>query len=341
MLFAQKGFNYKAIITDDNGVVIQNQNVNIQFSILENGTTVVYKETHTLTTNDNGIIITNIGEGTPVTNTFLSINWRNEQFLKVEINTGSGYSDFGTTALKYTPYAKTAEKLLPTDNITIGNSIMQDEKLFIETEYVTNGEVVDFRLTNPSQYNDILNLHMDNIPASGRAQFIEASRGSSVKFKVDDDGRVYTQKGYYTDGYVSAIGDIESYGIIHAYGNLAVDGEVSNLNMGTNEIHGTESGNADMKAYFYGYVSDSGIIDTSVSSSGFTVTRQSEGKYYISNSAGTSFPPIVIIASIGYEIGFIRVHTYLSGSTHYYYIKTYNASGILTDSSFSLVAFKK
>jgi len=341
ILFAQdKGFNYKAIITE-NGDIIQNQNVNIRFSILENGTTVVYKESHSLTTDNNGIVITNIGEGTPITNTFSSVNWRNEQFLKVEIdtNSGSGYTNFGTTALKYAPYAKTAEKLLPTDNITIGNNIMQDERLFIESQSVTNGEVVDFRLTNPSQYNDILNLHMDNAPSSGRAQFIEASRGSSIKFKVDDDGRVYTPKGYYTDGYVSAIGDIESYGTIHAIGNLVVDGQVSNLNMGDNEIHGTDSGDADMKAFLYGSFSTTSnvTIYPNESSAGFTVSYMGTGKYrvYLPNGVDEKYLNIIcspIQASESAHVPSILLVKYPTwGTDGYFEIHQYNLSGQLTN----------
>ena len=341
ILFAQnKGFNYKAIITE-NGDVIQNQNINIRFSVLENGTTVVYKESHSLTTDNNGIVITNIGEGTPITNTFSSVNWRNEQFLKVEIdaNSGSGYTNFGTTALKYAPYAKTAEKLLPTDNITIGNNIMQDERLFIESQYVTNGEVVDFRLTNPSQYNDILNLHMDNAPASGRAQFIEASRGSAVKFRVDDDGRVFTPKGYYTDGYVSAVGDIESYGTIRAYGDLAVDGQVSNLDMGNNEIHGTDSGDADMKAFLYGSFSATSnvTIYQNESSDGFTVSYMGTGKYRVYLPNGVDEKDLNIICSSiqrfesanAPSILLVKYSSY--GTNGYFEIHQYNLSGQLTN----------
>lgn len=105
--YAQQGFNYKAII-DNNGTVLVNAPVNIQFTILENGTTEVYQENHSTTTNDNGIIIVNIGEGNS-SDSFNLIDWSKTQFLKVEIDTGSGYTDFGTTAFQSVPYAKYAE----------------------------------------------------------------------------------------------------------------------------------------------------------------------------------------------------------------------------------------
>ena len=108
--FAQNGFNYKALISD-NGNVLFNQVISIKFTVLENGTTSVYQETQTGNTDANGIIAFNIGEGSVVSGDFSTIDWgSNPYFLKVEINTGNGYQDFGTTELKYVPYAKFAEK---------------------------------------------------------------------------------------------------------------------------------------------------------------------------------------------------------------------------------------
>ena len=108
--YAQQGINYKAIISD-NGVVLQNQAIQVQFSILYDGTTLEYQETHSTTTDANGIIILNIGEGSAVSGLYNSIHWDwiASHYLKVEIDTGSGYVDFGTTEFKTVPYAIYAE----------------------------------------------------------------------------------------------------------------------------------------------------------------------------------------------------------------------------------------
>ena len=108
MTFAQSGFNYKALITD-NGSVLNNQAVTFRFSLLQNGTANVYQETQNATTDANGIVSLNVGEGTVLSGNFSTINWENTYFLKVEIDTGNGYQDFGTSELKYVPYAKYAE----------------------------------------------------------------------------------------------------------------------------------------------------------------------------------------------------------------------------------------
>jgi hypothetical protein len=106
---AQGGFNYKAIIYD-NGNPIQNQSVNVKFTILD-GTAIIYEETQTTPSDNNGIIILSIGNGTPLGPVnFDNLDWTSSYtFLKVEIDTGSGYQDMGTTAFKYVPYAKVAD----------------------------------------------------------------------------------------------------------------------------------------------------------------------------------------------------------------------------------------
>ena len=103
---AQQGINYKAIISDANGDVLVNTEVTVQFTILENGTTSVYKETHNPITDANGIVIVNIGEGTPVSGDFNTIDWgSNPHFLKTEIDAGDGLTDMGTTEFNTVPYA--------------------------------------------------------------------------------------------------------------------------------------------------------------------------------------------------------------------------------------------
>jgi hypothetical protein len=107
---AQQGINYKAIIKDDNGDVMAHEWVLIQFTILENGTTNVYQETHSPTTDANGILIVNIGEGNVVSGNFATIDWgSNPHFLKTEIFEDVGFTEMATTEFKAVPYALFAE----------------------------------------------------------------------------------------------------------------------------------------------------------------------------------------------------------------------------------------
>jgi hypothetical protein len=111
--FAQNGINYKAVIKDDLGNVVANDLIVVQFSILQGvAETNVYSETHSPTTDDNGIILVNIGEGTPISGIFTDIDWGSDtHFLNVQLNTGSGLVDMGTTAFKSVPYAMSASTI--------------------------------------------------------------------------------------------------------------------------------------------------------------------------------------------------------------------------------------
>lgn len=130
--FAQQGINYKAIITD-NGSIVQSQSVDIKFTILENGTNSVYQENHTVNTDNNGILIVNIGEGSMLSGNYSTINWGEEQFLKVEVNTGSGFTDMGTTGFKAVPYAKNADDAIRFEGKTLAE-IKAEIKAELDTE---------------------------------------------------------------------------------------------------------------------------------------------------------------------------------------------------------------
>ena len=356
---AQQGFNYKALITD-NGNVLANTSVNVQFTILESGTTMVYKETHTATTDANGILIVNIGEGNATSGNFATLDWTNEYFLKVEIDTGSGYQDFGTTAFKAVPYAKSAEKLLPTDKVIIGDTdTYSSEKLYVKNAN-PGSELVDFRVGDLTAGKDVLNLYIDqNTSGSGsnnRSQFIEASKGSAVMFKVDDNGRVFSQKGYYTNGYVEAVGDITSYSNIKSWGNLEVDGEVtSNLNMGDNRnLHMDDSnrivGNYsswDMKAYAYGVFDRNGNIDRG--SGGYTVEHIEYGVYHVifDNTSYGSYGIIIATAEHFHAVNNyndilpVFVQTGYGNSTYNnsFNIFTFDSNGNLTENDSMRIHF--
>lgn len=105
---APQGFNYQAAIRDGSGEILSNQSVEMKFTIKsgsETGTT-QYQETKILTTDEFGLIDHAIGTGTAVSGSFNDITWDSgAKFLKVEINTGSGFINQGTQKLMSVPYA--------------------------------------------------------------------------------------------------------------------------------------------------------------------------------------------------------------------------------------------
>lgn len=110
-----EAFKYQAVLRNASGQIIANQAVGLKLSILQGTSTgtVVYSETHTLTTSAVGLATAEIGNGTILTGTFASINWSaGPFFLKVELDAagGSNYVLFGTSQLLSVPYALYAKK---------------------------------------------------------------------------------------------------------------------------------------------------------------------------------------------------------------------------------------
>jgi len=74
--------------------------------VIEEGGAAVYQESHTVTTDANGIAIVNIGEGTVMSGSFQNINWGSDRhFLVIDLDTGSGLTDMGRTEFRTVPYA--------------------------------------------------------------------------------------------------------------------------------------------------------------------------------------------------------------------------------------------
>lgn len=112
-LFAQSqtgltGTNYQAVVRNANGTVVADKQVTVRISILGGSATggLQYEETHQVTSNALGLITLQIGKGTPNTGTFSAVPWQNaDQYLKVEVDAGQGYTNLGTTQLMSVPFA--------------------------------------------------------------------------------------------------------------------------------------------------------------------------------------------------------------------------------------------
>ena len=109
-----QSFNYQAAVRDTAGLLVTNQAVSVRVNVIAdsaNGTT-VYQELQTATTTDFGLMVLNVGEGTPVVGTFAGVSWGSAiHFLDVEIDEtgGSSYSSLGMIQLLSVPYALYAE----------------------------------------------------------------------------------------------------------------------------------------------------------------------------------------------------------------------------------------
>jgi hypothetical protein len=121
-IFAQapEKMSYQAVLRDASNVLITNQEVGMQISILQTTITgsAVYTETQTATTNINGLVSLEIGSGTSLDD-FSAIDWSaGPYFIKTATDPagGTSYSITGTSQLMSVPfamYAKTSGSATP------------------------------------------------------------------------------------------------------------------------------------------------------------------------------------------------------------------------------------
>jgi len=122
------GINYKAVIKDGSGNLVTSQTINVRFSILNGISTSVYEETHSATTDANGIIILTIGYGAEPTSDFDSIDWRDGFYnleTEIDLEQDDSYVPLPSTDFHAVPYAFRASKA---DNVTGLEKISQNGK---------------------------------------------------------------------------------------------------------------------------------------------------------------------------------------------------------------------
>jgi hypothetical protein len=318
-IYAQQGFNYKAVLTD-NGEALQNHGVSVKFTIKNMANIIKYQETHGTTTDENGMIILNIGEGTSLlVGDFYAIDWSNEHQLSVQVDTGSGYDDFGTTTFKAVPNAKMAAKaeaLLPTDKIVIGEyNDNHNERLYVfaDDNSVTS-ELADFRLETPSASSDVLNISFGEAPSSGVSQFIECNVNGVNAFWVDHTGDVHTQ------------------------GNLKIKHDINFWFNG--EVNAAYSGDADMKAFIYGMVGSTGDEVVTACSSGFESSKLDTGIYRIAFTTAFSNVSDYIVMATAIDVNSPQIVTVKQFTSHVD-IYIWDLAGDEVNSQFNFVVFKK
>lgn len=110
-----QAIKYQAVARNSSGSEITNSPVSVRFSILEGSVsgTMLYQETHNLTTNQFGLFNASLGLGFVAQGTFSQIDWATgTKFLKIELDEtgGANYTDMGTSQLVSVPYSLYASK---------------------------------------------------------------------------------------------------------------------------------------------------------------------------------------------------------------------------------------
>ncbi|WP_346883802.1 hypothetical protein [uncultured Algibacter sp.] len=112
--------SYQAIIRDGDNNLVTDSNVSIKILFHQNAPngTNVYEETHSITTNNNGLATLEIGTGLASNGNFNTIPWEEGTYFietQVDITGGSSFNIIGVSQLLSVPFAlhaKSAEKII-------------------------------------------------------------------------------------------------------------------------------------------------------------------------------------------------------------------------------------
>lgn len=112
---APGSFQYQSVVRDAGGNPVTNQNVSFEVDIRMGPPlgTIVYTETHQVTTNSFGIASLAIGAGNVVMGDFSTINWSTGNWfvtIGIDITGGTSYVNMGSTKLLSVPYALYAQE---------------------------------------------------------------------------------------------------------------------------------------------------------------------------------------------------------------------------------------
>ena len=189
-VLAQNGFNYQAVIRDENGNLLVNHKIALRITLL-NGDNSLYQEQQTLTTNAYGAISVVVGTGTILSGTsFANVPWSNGNIsMRTEFNpdpdNSSTFDVIGTTLLQSVPfaeYAKTTGEVENPTNIKIqATATTGDEEALFEVKD-NEGKVVF------AVYKNGVRVYVDDTDNGGKA----AKSGFAVTGRKAKDGEAST-----------------------------------------------------------------------------------------------------------------------------------------------------
>ena len=213
--------SYQAVIRDASNTLVTNQSIGMQISILQTtitGTT-VYAETHTVTTNLNGLVSLEIGTGS-TSDTFSTIDWSaGPYFIKTETDPtgGSSYTITGTSQLMSVPfamYAKSSGNGITTDqsDAIVANTAKvgyADALVSANTDVAANTAKVGYTEAAVSANTDVA-------ANTAKVGYTEAAVAANT------DVAANTAKVGYTDAAVSANTDVAANTAKVGYTDAAV-----------------------------------------------------------------------------------------------------------------------
>lgn len=292
---APEKMSYQAVIRDTSNSLVTNQSIGVRISILQGSTTgsSSYVETHSPTSNVNGMISIEIGGGTVVSGGFDTINWGNgPYFLQTEIDPAGGttYTISGTSQLLSVPYAlhaKTADSLSGGVSITeldpVFDSSLASDISSSDTAH-WNNHTIDSQLDSSgvAALGYVAGEHTSQIDSSGIAGHGFVAGDHTVDTQLDSSGVAglgYVAGDHTIDTQLDSTGVA---GLGYVAGDHTVDTQLDS------------AGVAGL-----GYVAGDHTIDTQLDSAGVAGLGYVAGAH----TDSTAIANMGFITSLSYSVG--------------------------------------
>lgn len=219
-VFAQspEKMSYQAIIRAQDNSLVVNSKITLKVVVHQgaaNGTS-VYQETHSVNTNNNGLISLEIGTGTVGMGSFSAIAWDKGPYFietQVDVKGGTNYNIVGVTQLLSVPYALHAKTA---DRIVGGNISVPTRSLivsFVSSRNIAAGDInntlectASATLTLTSDFGsmavgDTINLEAHN----GAVLTLQAVSGVTINYISAGNAKFTSTAGNVRFGFLRKI----------------------------------------------------------------------------------------------------------------------------------------
>lgn len=212
-VFAQspEKMSYQAIIRSQDNSLVVNSRISVKVIVHQSTSTgtIVYQETHSPTTNSNGLVSLEIGTGTIVTGDFSKIGWDKGPYYietQVDVKGGSSYNIVGVTQLLSVPYALYAKTAGGTSGTPFRSAIVP----FTTSRSIASGDVnntiectTSSTLTLPADFagmavGETINLEAHN----GAVLTIQGASGVSLNYTAGGTGKFTSTAGNVRFGFL-------------------------------------------------------------------------------------------------------------------------------------------
>ena len=180
--FAQvpQKMSYQAVIRNASDALVTSTAIGMQISILQGSSTgsAVYVETHTPTTNANGLVSVEIGSGSVVSGNLSTIDWSTGNYYiksETDVTGGTNYTISGTSQLLSVPYAMYAGNA---GGGLANGSAIGVSPFWNGTSWVTN---------NTNFYNNGTNIGLYTTTPTAQLELADIYNAGGKNLQIGDD----------------------------------------------------------------------------------------------------------------------------------------------------------